>query len=121
MFPFTVGAIETPGYTSSPYDFRKAFSANKPEGVVWYAYDVVVKSPTLVEFVVYSMRDMCFGGIGEQIATFDAIVDRSVTGPAMLREATRTAQYRRFQELEAAEAAIVARYAREIIEAVVAA
>lgn len=115
MFPFTLKARETPHFTSSPYDFRKAFLANKPESLSWFAYDVVVASPTDVEFVVYDMRDFCRGGIGKEIARFEAKVGRGVTRASIEHRALYLAQERRNAELEAAEAEVVRTYAAEIM------
>ena len=117
MFPFAIKAYETPNFTSSAYEFRTAFLQAKPEKLSWYAYDVCVLSPTMVEFTVYDMRDSFYGGKGEATAAFEARVGRDVTRKAIEREAERLAIVRRQHELEAAEHAIIADYATEILEA----
>ena len=116
MFPFTIPAYENPHYTESAPDFRQAFLKAKPEGVSWYAYDVEVKSPTLVEFTTYGMRDMCHGGIGARGVSFDAVVTPEVTRDAMWWHARRLAEERRMIERTQAEEEIIAGYTAEILQ-----
>lgn len=114
FFPFTLRAQETLNYTYSPHAFREAFLSAKPEGMSWYAYDVIVRSPTKITFVVYDMRDMTYGGIGGEIGRVDWIVDPKITGQAMNDRMFALARDVRQQELEAAEMKVVAGYADQI-------
>lgn len=113
MFPFTVYAK----YENSTRDFYQTFMANRPKGLTWYAYNVVVKSPTEVEFVVFDMEDMATGGIGDEIGRFEATVDASVTLVAMTRHAHELATLQLYDERVAEERRIVAGYAAEILQA----
>lgn len=115
LFPFTIFALETTHYTMSAHGFRGAFLAAKPKDLTWYAYDVIVKSRTEVEFTVYSMRDNCYGGIGEKIATFEAVVDPSLTAGPIENEALRRGHEKRAEELMAIERRMVRRYADELL------
>lgn len=115
FFPFTLRAHETRHYTSSPRDFRDTFIAHKPEGLVWYAYDVEVKSATLVKFVVYDTRDTCTGGIGERIDDFEVTVPTSLTRRAIKAEALVHAKARRAVELDEVEEMIISGYADELL------
>jgi hypothetical protein len=116
MFPFTIPAYETPHYTESAHDFRQAFIKAKPEGVSWYAYDVEVKSPTLVEFTTWGMRCTARGGIGAKGISFEAVVTPDVTRDAMWRHARGLAEQRRMVERMQTEEEIVAAYAAEILQ-----
>lgn len=117
FFPFTLHAVETPHYTSSPHAFRDAFLKAKGELAGWYAYDVTVKSRTAVEFTVYDMRDNFYGGIGKQIARFATKVSAAVTADAVERRIRDFAEVRRRDELQAAEDAIIAGYVDELRDA----
>jgi hypothetical protein len=115
LFPIELPAQETPHYTESDHEFRSTFIAAKPEGMSWYAYDVEVKSPTLVRFTAYGMRDSCYGGIGEARGSFEVTVAPEVTREAIEREAMRLAKARRRAELRAEEDARIKAYAGEIL------
>lgn len=79
VFPFTIRAVETRHFTSSSIQFRKTFLDGRPEGETWYAYDVIVHSRTKVEFVVFGMRDLLYGGIGDEVFRFEEVVDAKLT------------------------------------------
>lgn len=115
VFPFTLHAEEWAAYTESPRNFREAFLAAKPEGLIWYAYDVTVQSSTLVDFTVYGMRDTVSGGVGKKVGAFSAAVSAEVTRPAIVREATRLAAARRDDEVQQREDEIIAGYVAEIL------
>lgn len=111
FFPFTLAAYETPHFTRSPYDFRAAYLANRPKGESWYAYDVVVKSPTEVEFIVYDMRCNLSGGIGKEARRFKCTVAPEVTAPSIERRVQAMAVLVRQQELDRIEQAAIGGYA----------
>jgi hypothetical protein len=115
LFPFTLYAEETPHFTSSSYDFRGVFLANKPAELTWFAYDVVIHSPTRIEFMVYDMRDTFFGGLGNIIANFSATVPATLTLKHMERQAMRLARARREEELLEAERKIMRGYAADYL------
>lgn len=115
FFPFTLGAWDSGyGWSRSPTDFQGAFMANKPEGLVWYAYDVEVKSPTLVEFTVYDMACNVKGGIGRKIAEFGATVEPWVTQTAIEARVKVLAQAVRDRELARQEERKVEGYADDL-------
>jgi hypothetical protein len=113
FYPFKIACYDTGHFVQSPYEFRKPFLANKPEGHVWYGYDVIVKSPTEVEFVTYDMRDS-YGGLGRENGRFEATVDEAVTKEAIERRLNALAKEVRLRELERAEAKIVSDYGNRI-------
>lgn len=114
VFPILMPCYETPHYTSSEYNFRKAFLANKPEKMTWFAYDVTITSPTSVTFTVFGMRDNCYGGIGKRLDSFDTCVDGALTAEYIEKKIRQLARQQREDELEAEEARIVASYADKI-------
>lgn len=115
MFPFTLYAEETPHFTKSSYAFRPTFLANKPTGLTWFAYDVVIKSPTNIAFVVYAMRDNIYGGLGDKIDQFPAIVPAELTRKFVEERAMLLARGRFDDELRASQRAIIKSYADEIL------
>jgi hypothetical protein len=116
FFPFTLHAEETPHYTQSEGKFRAVFNAVRPKDLSWFAYDVVIKSPTYVTFVMYDMRDNCSGGLGKYIGKCHSVVDAKLTRPFIEKQAQRRAVARRARELHAAENALIARYTLQILE-----
>lgn len=114
LFPFT---IECDYRGWSAHAFRDAFLARKPEGLTWYAYDVVVRSPNDVEFIVYSIACNVRGGVGREVARFQAEVPRSTTWPSIERQAEQLAKVLRRKELTEAEDEIIRGYASAIIAA----
>ena len=86
----------------------------KPKPLTWYAYDVTILSRTVLEFVAYDMADPVFGGIGSVVWCGKVSVPASVTHKDVDRAILRAARARREEEIAAAEAAIVSRYADSI-------
>lgn len=115
LFPFCLFAEETPHFTSSERDFQQTFLATKPADMSWFAYDVVILSPTQIEFIVYNMRCIASGGIGEPIANFSATVPAVLTLKHMERRAFSLARARRDEELLEAERKIVKSYAADYL------
>lgn len=62
-------------------EFRDEFLAVKPARMHWYAYDVLIKSPTSIVFVVYNMRDNFKGGVGDEIARLKSECSEAKTKP----------------------------------------
>ena len=116
FFPFTVQGSDDSGGVN--WGFRKLLVDNKPEKLVWYTADVVIKSPTEVTFIVYDMLDMCYGGRGKQIAQFDAVTTLEVTRAAIERRASQVAYYKRAKELSDHESAIITQYTNEFLNTV---
>lgn len=116
FFPFTLRASETPHYTYSPHAFRKTFLEVKPEGLTWYAYDVIIYSPTKITFVVYDMRDTSYGGIGKEITRIDAKVSVEITAQACNERMFALARDVRQQELDASELQMIGSYADQLRE-----
>jgi hypothetical protein len=120
IFPFTLFAYDnTPHYVSSEYKFRPVFLQNKPEGLSWYCYNVVVKSPTEVTFVHYGMLDNFSGGIGKLQGEFDAVVSAELTLPFIQKQAKLKAEWLRAQELAKAEQDIINGYYEQIMASIV--
>lgn len=114
IFPIKLYARDWPNYTQSPHHYRATFLKVKPKGASWFAYHVVILSRTQVEFIVHNIRDSCSGGIGEEIFRCKTEVPASLTEKDVERAILAAAQDRREQEIEAAENAIIAKYAAEI-------
>jgi hypothetical protein len=116
FFPFRVECEQRlDGQVWSSHEFRNVYNANRPKDKSWYAYDVVVKSPSLVEFIVYDMHDMCYGGLGKEIRRFEAKVHPELTRKSIERRAGMFALERRDRELVEQERAILLRYRDEIL------
>lgn len=122
FFPIKLLAYDTPGYTDSSMDFRLIFQKAKPEGLTWYAYDTIVKSPTLVEFVVYDLASNYMraeggsGRIGREIGRFEVKVSKKDTKKTMQNRALRLAEQQRHDELVAQEQQIIGSYAYKILK-----
>lgn len=114
FFPFTLHAYETPHFTSSPAGFREAWMRIRPEGMSWFAYDVVIQSPTLIEFVIYGMRDTYSGGKGAEKGRFETEVDASITNKAICDRINMIAEGIRQQELANLELQIITDYAAQL-------
>lgn len=66
FFPIEIPCSYIHGH--SCMEFRDEFLAVRPANMHWYAYDVIIKGPTSIVFVVYNMRDNLRGGVGDEIA-----------------------------------------------------
>lgn len=111
-FPFTIHCREN---YHTPFEFRDTWLKIKPAKLTWYAFSVVVESPTQVEFIVFDMKDSYFGGIGNRIGTFKATVSPDVTRKSIIARAAELAADKREKELEAIEARIVGEYTQAIL------
>lgn len=111
VFPIVIGCDHR-GW--SDFHFQRLFLSNKPDGLIWFAYDVIINSPTEVEFVVYNMADSCYGGVGAKIASFSAVASVDTTRDAIERRIRAIATERRNAELQAAESIIIDGYADDI-------
>lgn len=60
FFPFTV---------RFPIGFKDVFMTHKPKDLLWFEFDVVVRSKTSVTFLIYNMKDNYWGGRGDKIKT----------------------------------------------------
>lgn len=118
FFPVTLPAHETRHFTSSAPDFREVFLKVKPDKLGWYAYDVIINSPTEVEFYVYGMRDNTYGGVGSIVGIFPAKVARKVTKKAINNRAVEMATHQRLAELAEEENKIIAGYAAKILKGI---
>ena len=115
FFPIHINAEETPHFTSSSYKFRPLFLANKPTGMSWYAYNVIIHSPTNVEFVVYDMFCSARGGIGKEVGSFEATASAELTAPYIQKHAVSIAQYRIDEERRAANKLILKNRAEDVL------
>lgn len=115
FFPFRLYCDHERGWSAS--QFKNTFMKVKPAGLTWYGYDVIIHSPTEIEFVVFEMYDNFSGGVGNEIARFTATVSRSVTDRDIRSRSMELAVDRRRHELCEAEAEIINRYANEFLAA----
>lgn len=112
IFPFTLYCDDRHG--GGPHEFRATFTEVRPFDRTCYCYDVVIHSPTRVEFVAFDMLDMCSGGKGEKCFTCEAVVDVSLTKRFIDREIMFEAALRREAEIRRSEAAIIEQHAAQI-------
>lgn len=113
LFPFTIYAYKN-NHTPALYD---VFHKNKIDGKLWYAYDVVIKDKTTVDFIVRDMADMVYGGIGNEIYRIENVkVAAEETLPIRKREALCIAKVMREKELLDQENAIIEMYAEKIMK-----
>ena len=115
VFPFMLHATEK-GW--SDYNFLSAFMKAKPEKLIWYGYDVIVRSPTEITFRVYNMRDSCYGGLGDKIAEINAEVEAHITGESINNRIMFLAQVMREEALDRIESDAIAKYAEQIRETI---
>jgi hypothetical protein len=98
----------------SEHSFQNAFMRVRPKDKTWYGYDVEIMSPTDVVFIVYSMADATYGGLGKADYNLQATVSPDLTAPYIDRRIVELAAQRRTAELAAEEARIVEQYANEL-------
>lgn len=119
IFPFTIKAYSTDYYTASPYRYRahflKAFQESTPKGSTYFAFDVILKSATEVEFVAYHMFDNVRGGIGDEFWRGSATVPAKLTEEDIQEQIKAVAKMRRKEERALAEEAAIARHLADIV------
>lgn len=118
FFPFELHATDSHGWAANPTDFKETFLKHKPAELSWYAYDVRIISQTQIEFIVFNMRDTCYGGIGREIAHFACTVDPAVTRNSIEKRAMRLAIEKRETEIAAAERSVIKSYADELLKGI---
>lgn len=119
FFPFTIPCRDDHTYVRYATEFQNLFLAHRPEKMSWYAYDVVIKSPTTVGFVVYTMRDSARGGIGGKVGEFEiGGVDPDLTKNAIIKQAYDLASSQRALELRLAEEALLRERTERIVRIV---
>lgn len=99
IFPFKVMSRDTGHYIRKPWSNVKTFLKYKPEDMRWYAYDIEVISENYARFIVYDMKDFCFGGIGMKTGEFECFVDREDLQPFInieYRDLARTIEQREY-------------------------
>ena len=89
LFPFTIYANSVHGGVN--YNFRQIFHEHRKPNVTWYAADIIVKSDTEIEFVVFDMLGQPCGGKGEEIYRVPATVTQSLTIKSISHAAIRKA------------------------------
>lgn len=120
FFPFTLKCRDRGGYVQSPTEFRHVFFEARPKDASYYAYDVIVKSPRHIEFVVFGMHCPVRGGLGRETYRVDVDnLDPETSKSALSSRAKELARKRRKQELDDIEAGIIQRYSKEILEGAV--
>jgi hypothetical protein len=110
VFPITLRCTPDGHY---PYGWRETFLAAKPAKMVWFAFDVIIHTPTGVEFIAYSFDELHFH-VGDEIGRFHVDVSRDLTENDINRKILILAKNRRLKELEDEELKIINRYADEI-------
>lgn len=118
FFPFTVWWCDWGTYVASPQDFRAVYDRVRPAQESWYAYAVIVHSPTKITFVVYGMEDNYHGGVGQEIRRISTTVMPEVTLNSITAQARDKAKERRTLELARNEEAIVDGYVQEILASI---
>lgn len=129
FFPFRIYSDRLNGHC--PHGFSESFHNNKPEFIEiihakgtkyewvyrekfsYYCYDVIVHSQTVIEFICFDMEPFSYGGKGEEICRFKAVVEKSVTKDSIVRRLDHRAVSRREKELEEAEDKLIQGYANE--------
>jgi hypothetical protein len=115
FFPIHLPAVERGSTAFNDRDFQALFDQHRRKDQSYYAYDVIVKSPTTVEFSVRDMISCSQGGIGRELYSFELHdVDEDITAPAIKRHATQMAQQVRDWELRREEERRIADYAATI-------
>jgi len=82
VFPRRIYARQMPGWVDSP-NLAKTVWLRIKTGLIWYAVDYEILSPTSIRLFVYDMADSCHGGIGKQIYT-TVVTDLEPAEQAML-------------------------------------
>lgn len=132
FFPFTVhgNSYYSVHFGGGVHAFRKVFYANSPKTIEVvekfgtfehkrterfsiYCFDVVILSPTEVEFICFDMLDNLYGGRGKKFHQFKVECPREIIEPYISERLVERAIARRNAELELKEMEIVAGYAGE--------
>lgn len=116
FFPIHKQAYHNGHFVEMARDFRDLMLSVKPEKMIWYAFDLIIQSPTKVVFVIYDMQNMASGGIGKEIARIDAEASVELTKPYIDRHARRMAEYRRMNEIDEKHERVISAYTKEILE-----
>lgn len=124
FFPFTVYSNKEHGY--SPSGFKEVFRENRPEYIevkfsnftykskfVIFCYDVIILSPTEVEFICFDLDNLASDGRCKFIHKFRATVNKKVTSNYINHRLLQRGADRRARELEERELEIYKKYANE--------
>jgi hypothetical protein len=114
IFPFTLSPSDKFG--GIPNGFKDVFLSAKPADLIWFASDVIVISETLVEFVVFGMRDFVYGGIGDHLMSFRTDCLPSVTRDSVVKRCIELAQIQREREIEYSEDVAIGSYANALLD-----
>lgn len=114
FFPITLCDWHPVGGGGS-HEFREIFLTHKPKDKHWYAYTVIVKSQTRIQFLVYDIRDTVYGGVGREIYRFSVNIPYTAILSAIKDYAEKLARLRREKELKEQEELIISKYTHEIL------
>jgi hypothetical protein len=74
IFPFAVKATDCGNSTMSPRCYDD-FMLQKPQGMSWYAFDVIIQDKDRnCTFVIYDMKCNVYGGIGRKTFEFEGVL-----------------------------------------------
>lgn len=113
VFPFTLSPDDKFG--GIPNGFKEVFFSAKPADLKWFASDVIVISETLVEFVVFGMRDFVYGGIGDHLTSFRTNCLPSVTRDSVVNRCIELAEIQREREMEYSKDVAIGSYANALL------
>lgn len=116
LLPVTLQAYETEYGKQYALSFYQLWMENKPPNLSWYVYDVIIHSPTKVEFISHRMLDTAFGGVGDENGRFIVECDQSLTRPHIESKARELAREKRRVELAAIETEIIEQYQKDILD-----
>lgn len=113
IFPITLRCDREKGWSN--HDFRALFITNKPDGLSWYGYDVVINSSTDIKFIIWDMYDNFYGGCGNIVAEFNLKVNSVVTRKYVVAKVSELALLKVRQDKEYDEAVKAAYIAEELL------
>lgn len=116
FFPFTIWHRDFGNTAVSPHQYKAIYEQRRPANMSWFAYSVIVLSPTKIEFIVYEMEDHYHGGVGQQVARLPTVVPAEATFLDRKDRAEELARDQRRKELQEAEERIVRGYAEQILD-----
>ncbi len=113
---FPINFFCDPKTGQSEYYFRDIFLKEKPEELIWYSYDVIILSPTLIEFVVYGMQSSLFGGVGDELLRLKVLCDLELIRRPITEHALKVSRFKLEVLIEVLKTRIAKSYATELLD-----